>query len=49
MTKRTIKPEDLGDWREPFERIMTHMYTGKSGDRLEIPEQHKQKMIEDAY
>ena len=49
MTKRTIKAEDLGDWREPFERIMTHMYTGKSGGRLEIPEQHKQKMIEDAY
>ena len=48
-TKRIITGEDLGNWQEPFERIMTHMYTGKSGDRLEIPEAHKQKLIEDAY
>ena len=48
-TKRTITGEDLGDWQKPFEQIMVHMYAGQSGNRLELPEEHKQKMIEDAY
>ena len=44
-----IQGEDLKDWQEPFERILGHMYKGKTGGPIDIPDEHKNKLIEDAY
>ena len=46
---KVIRVEDLKDWQEPFERILRHMYKGKTGSPLNIPDEHKNKLIEDAY
>ena len=46
---KAIRVEDLKDWQEPFERILHHMYEGKTGGLLNIPDEHKNKLIEDAY
>ena len=46
---KEITAKDLEDWQEPFERILSHMYTSKTGPAIQIPEPHKQKLVEDAY
>jgi|TARA_R100000808_G_scaffold2804_3_gene10563 hypothetical protein len=46
---KEITAQDLQDWQEPFERILSHMYTSKTGPAIQIPEEHKQKLIEDAF
>ena len=43
----TTTEKKLGSWREPFLRIVDHMYNS-DGKKIAIPEKDRQSLIEDA-